>query len=248
MNNARGDAEFRNVAASAVDASSSLIAAAHELKSPLVLLRQLSFEMQELNSSNQMKLSEKVRLTSERALRLVDNLTKTARLQDAMFELEPVQLNGIFAEVLEEMSPLARALDQKFSLKVAKSMPAVVGNRDLLGGLLVNLLDNSLQYNSSAQAIEISARISRPTREATIAVRDHGTAIGLAEFRHLSESLGRAKQPISARPLSSGLGLFIAGEFARAMKGRLSVTRHRSGGLTFAASLPISHQLSLLEI
>jgi K+-sensing histidine kinase KdpD len=138
-------------------------------------------------------------------------------------------------------------MNQKFSLKVARMMPAVVGTRDLLSGLLVNLLDNSLQYNSAEQAIEISARISRHRTEAIVAVRDYGAAIDLAEFRRLSKSLGCTAQPISARPLSSGLGLFIAGEFARAMKGQLSVVRHRGGGLTFSASLPISHQLSLLE-
>jgi len=238
MNSVEGDSDL---------AQSSLIAAAHELKSPLVLLRQLSFQMGEADSLNQTEIAQRMRLTSERALRLVDNLTKTARLDDAMFQLEPVQLRGVFSEILEEMSPLAHAMNQKFSLKVTKSMPAIVANRDLLGGLLVNLLDNSLQYNSAEQAIEISARISRRRTEAIVAVRDHGAAIDLAEFRRLNDSLGRQTQPISARPLSSGLGLFIAGEFARAMKGQLSVVRHRAGGLTFSASLPISHQLSLLE-
>ena len=223
-----------------------LTAAAHELKTPLVLLRQLSLQFGETDDPRaRAETARRMRLTSERGLRLVDNLTKAARLDDALFQLEPVQLGGVCREVLDEISPLAQALNQEISLKIARQLPPVVANRDLLRGLLVNLLDNSLQYNPPAKTVEISARICRA--RAQISVRDHGAILDLGEFRRLRANLGNQNQPLSARPLSSGLGLFIAGQFARAMHGRLAVERHREGGLTFSASLPISRQLSLFE-
>jgi K+-sensing histidine kinase KdpD len=110
----------------------------------------------------------------------------------------------------------------------------------------MGLVDNALQYNTPGAPVEISTRIRRG--EAELAVRDHGATMDLAEFRRLSESLGNRVMPVAARPLSSGLGLLIAGKFAAAMDGRLSIERHQRGGMTFRAHLPASAQLSLLEV
>ena len=228
---------------------SSLVAAAHELKTPLVLLRQLSFEMFAAeDKSQQQKIAQRMRLTSERSLRLVDNLTKVSRLDDAMFQLEPVQLNGLCQEVANELAPLSLALGQEISCQIPMRRPVVaVGSREILRSLLIGLTDNALQYNGEEKSVEISMRIRRfgDQTEAILAVRDHGPVIELAEFRKLAETLGQNVAPISSRPLSSGLGLMIAGKFAQAMGGNLSVQRHHSGGLTMEAHLPVSQQLSL---
>jgi two-component system phosphate regulon sensor histidine kinase PhoR len=228
------------------DFGGSLVVAAHELKTPLVLVRQLSLQLAETNDETaQAEIIRRIRLTSERSLRLVDNLTKAARLESAMFEMEPVLLSGLCREVIDELAPLTAALGQEFQVKIGKSPLVAVGNRDLLRSLIMGLVDNALQYNTPDVPVEISARIRRG--EAVLAVRDHGATMGLAEFRVLSESLGRRAMPIAARPLSSGLGLVIAQKFAAAMDGHLSVERHQRGGVTFRAHLPASAQLSLLE-
>ena len=220
--------------------------AAHELKTPLVLVRQLSLQLAETeDEATRAEIIRRIRLTSERSLRLVDNLTRAARLESAMFEMEPILLGSLCREVVDELSPLTVALGQEFQIKIGKSPLVAVGNRDLLRSLIMGLVDNALQYNSSGASVEISARIRRG--EAELAIRDHGATMNLAEFRLLSEHLGNRAMPIAARPLSSGLGLLIAQKFAIAMDGRLSVERHQRGGVTFRAHLPSSAQLSLLE-
>jgi signal transduction histidine kinase len=59
------------------------------------------------------------------------------------------------------------------------------------------------------------------------------------------ESLGTGGVGLADRPLSSGLGLFIASQFATYMRGGLSVVRHRRGGMTFNVRLPLSRQMEL---
>ena len=222
------------------------MAAAHELKTPLTLVRQLSLQLAETkDDAARAEIARRIRLTSERSLRLVDNLTRAARLESAMFEMEPVLLSGLCHEVVDELSPLSLALGQEFQIKVGKSPLVAVGNRDLLRSLVMGLVDNALQYNAPGASIEISTRIRR--NEAELAVRDHGSTMDLAEFRRLKESLGLRAMPIAARPLSSGLGLLIAQKFALAMNGHLSVERHRHGGLTFRAHLPASQQMSFVS-
>ncbi|MDR1196841.1 MAG: HAMP domain-containing histidine kinase [Candidatus Nomurabacteria bacterium] len=224
----------------------SLVACSHELKTPLCLIRQLTFELdQEKTLEKQQEIIRRIRLTTERSLRLADNLTKIARLEGAMFELEPIQINGLCQEVVDELLPLSRALAQTFDIKISSQSTVVVGHRELLRSLLLGLVDNSLNYTGSKK-IRITARQNHG--ETVLAVRDFGPIMDLSQFRKLSAKLGKTNAPISARPMASSLGLVIADKFASAMQGRLSVSRHHAGGVTFRAHLPLSSQLNLLEL
>lgn len=222
----------------------SLIACAHELKTPLVLMRQLSYELENCkDEKKRQEIIRRIRLTSERSLRLADNLTKVSRLEDAMFELEPIQINSVCQEVVDELLPLSVALGQKFEINVSKKSVVAVAHRELLRALLIGLLDNALNY-SSGEKVKISARQIGDNTEIT--VRDYGPIMDLTQFRHIQKNLGRHAVPISSRPLSSGLGLLIADKFTKAMRGKLSISRHHNGGVSFKATLPLSQQLNLL--
>ena len=78
-----------------------------------------------------------------------------------------------------------------------------------------------------------------------IGVRDYGPALSSDMWRKLQKKLRSAPQPIQARPESSGLGLFIASQFAEAMNGRIGAIRHKDGA-TFYVELQASSQLQLL--
>jgi len=226
---------------------SSLVAAAHELKTPLVLLRQLALELENTDDENRrIEVVRRIKLTTERSLRLVDNLTKIANLDGAMFDMEPIQLPGLCYEVVNELTPLSRALGQSFNIKNSRVTPVAVGHRELMRSLIMSLIDNALQYNSDNQPIKISSKVER--NEATIAIRDYGPIMEISQYKKLEQSLGNQAMPIAARPLSSGLGLMIAGQLVRAMQGRLSVSRHHSGGMTFRVHLPASRQLALMDL
>jgi two-component system sensor histidine kinase KdpD len=224
----------------------SVLAAAHELKAPLVLLRQLSYQMSAIGELNphQQLVQERIRLTSERALRLVENITKTTRLDDAMFALEPLQAHSVWHEVTEEISPLAAQMKQKVELKVPRKPLLVLAHAELLSAILMGLCDNALSHNPSGSKIRLS--VTKDKETVVFSVRDHGPRIDRKSFHHLESRLGVAPQPLGSRPNSSGLGLWIAGSFARAMSSTLSVTQHRSGGMTFSLHVPLSGQLSLL--
>jgi K+-sensing histidine kinase KdpD len=76
-------------------------------------------------------------------------------------------------------------------------------------------------------------------------VRDFGPAVPTDLWQRLQSNLGTGAQTLHARPQSSGLGLFVAGQFASAMKGQIGATRHHDGA-TFYVDLMASSQLSLL--
>lgn len=224
----------------------SLLAAAHELKAPLVLMRQLSLQLEHTGAltSEQLVVQQRLRLTAERSLRLVENITTTARLDDAMFALEPLQAHAVWSEVAHEISPFASQLEQGLKLSVPKKPLLVVAHRELLPAVLLGLCDNALAHNPGGKPVTLGAR--KDGEAVVFSVRDHGPKVSLKEFRELEGRLGVAPQPLGTRPGSSGLGLWIAGTFARAMNASLQVTRHRAGGMTFSLHVPVSGQLSLL--
>lgn len=224
----------------------SVLAAAHELKAPLVLIRQLSYQLASAGelTSEQKIVQERLRLTSERALRLVENITQTGRLEETLFALEPLQVRGIWHDVAGEMQPLAHQLDQRLKLRVPRKPLLVVAHKELLPAILTGLCDNALAHNLRGEQVTLSAK--RDHDSIVFSVRDQGPKIDAKSFRELEGRLGVAPQPLGSRPGSSGLGLWIAGNFARAMSAHLSVTRHRTGGMTFSLHVPQSGQLSLL--
>lgn len=221
----------------------TLLAAAHELKSPLVLIRQLALGLQDQPDSPEAAL--RIKLTAERSLALLEGLTRAARLEDAMFEFEPINVGELYESVAHELSPLAQALNQRIEIDVPRTQPTVIGNRSLLRSVLIGLTDNALTHNDKEKPVLLRAADTRGDR-VLLGVKDFGPATGnLAEIKR---RLGNSPQPLSARPRSSGLGLLIAEQFVRHMDARLALTRHRDSGVTFSLDLPKSRQLTLLEL
>lgn len=230
-----------------IDGLPSIVAAAHELKSPLALMRQLSLTLEDdnISISEKSRMLRQITLTSERALRLTNDLTKSIRLSDAMFALEPINPCELCKDVAREMAPLFSAHQRNIKLVTKRHSWLIVANRDLLKRIIMNFSDNALYYAEGDGDIEIRIAAVNSGKTIRLGVRDYGPAVPRLTIKNLRNNLSFAPAPIHARPQSSGLGLYIAGQFADAMNGRIGVTRHRDGA-TFYVDLQSSSQLSLL--
>lgn len=223
------------------------VAAAHELKSPLALVRQmaLTLESDGISESEVAELAKRIRLTSERSLHLVQDLTLMGRLDaPALFELEPLNPATLCEEVVREMTPLYQAHKRKLQVRSYRRPPLVVGNRRLLRSVLIQFADNALRYAETDEPVVLTMTATRDGGRVEIGVRDFGPALSTDIWKRLS-TLGQTPQPITRRPDSSGLGLMVAQRFAEAMQGRVGATRHRDGA-SFYISLMGSTQTSLL--
>lgn len=221
----------------------SIYVAAHELKAPLVLMRQLALELQGANPDDTRTI-ERLLLTVERSLRLVEQLTKTSRLEDSLFESEPLLARAICQAVSDELTPYARASGQEIVLRISRKSGVAVGHRALLTALLVNLCDNAITHNPEGSKVIVAANAN--TRGVTFSVRDEGPHMSHGLFNALRAQSGKGPLPASDRPRSSGLGLWIASQFAEAMGGVLTMTRHHVAGITVSVELPHSKQIALL--
>jgi signal transduction histidine kinase len=224
--------------------SPMFVAATHELKSPLSLIRQLALGIESgtMTQGELERAARQITLTTERALRLTTNLTKTTRLEDSLFNLEPLNPMTLCEEVVEELTPLYRAKGKQLSITPRVRPLLAIANKDLLRRVLLNFIDNALHYTDKNAPVVVSASVNNGS--VRLCVRDYGPELPTKVWEKLMGSLGRTPQPLHSRPESSGLGIHIAHQFAGAMNARVGATRHRDGA-TFYIDLSASTQLRL---
>lgn len=249
--------------------SVALSAAARDLTAPLVLLRQLSFQLDsQLGGEAQPAASrtlEQMRVVIGQTFGVAEQL-RTAIVGADNLVLEPVQLVGLCREVADNLQPLSSELKCELDFELPRRQSVVVvGNYHALKTLLAGFLTDAMHYGErhtvedrSAGRGRINDRMVRDERivrvrvstnrsgVASIAIHDDGPELNLTRALTMLQRPDSVA-PATSRPLMSSLNLLLADQLMRAMHGQLSVHNHRRGGVTIEAGLPISQQLSLLE-
>ena len=223
----------------------SLVALAHELKAPLGLIRHLALSRSYYNEEESNKAMRRIELAAERSLRLVEALSMTNRTLE--LDSEPINLSCLCEEIAHELMPLCHENNQTIELILPRQSLLAVGNRQLLSSVIFGLCDNAFSYASQNQPIQL--KTSRQKNNARVMVTYNGTWLGKKQLADISTRIGRAApQVVSNRPGSSGLGLYIAGQFAEAMQGTFGTRQSRGGEQSFYIDLPRSRQLSLIGL
>lgn len=227
-------------------ADTPLVVAAHELKNPLVLLRQLAYslESETLSVAARDEIVSHMKLVSEQALRLTTDITKTARLEDSLFDCETLNPLAVCSDVMRDSAPLYRAYGHTLELRSRRPSILVTAHRDLLRRVLLNLTDNALQHTDDGRPVRMTIGRVKATGDVRIAVRDYGPALPVQVWRSLNDQQA-AVHAMSTRPGSSGLGLAISSVFMQAMGGRIGAIRHKDGASLYV-DVPQSRQLCLL--
>lgn len=219
-----------------------LAVVAHELKSPLAVMRQLALSMDfQEDSLAELKDTKKQLINiSERALRQVNDLTKIARLEDGLFEMEPVSVRRICDRVLTELQPFFQINQRSVGAFYKNRHDLAIANPDLLFSIVYNFCINAMYYSTSET--ESSLVISDRGDTVEVSVRDFGPCLPKQIWQSLKDGMARPAN-ISMRPGSSGLGLYIASKFSQYMQAELLAVRHRDG-TSFKLRLPVSKQVA----
>ncbi len=220
-----------------------ILVAAHELKAPLNLLRQLAFSLDFAEDEKDVKLIQnKMINVSDRALRQVQDLTKIARLEDGLFEMEPVAVRAVCDEVTEELRTLFRFNHRNLEIEYRNKTRLVSANRELLYSIVYNFCLNAMHYSDEETRSELT--LSDRDGKVRLDVRDFGPALPMDVWRSLKKGWVEKPTSIAMRPGSSGLGLYIASKFSQYMNANVGAVRHRDGTSFFVELMP-SKQMSL---
>ena len=220
-----------------------ILVAAHELKAPLAVLRQLALSFDEMDAESEHIRSEMVSV-SERAIKQVNDLTKIRRLENGLFEMEPVAVRAVCDDVTRELAYLFSYNRRDLFIKYSNKSRLVTANRDLLYSVIYNFLLNAMHYSGDGTRAELTVKDF--CGKVKILVRDYGPALPMEVWREMRRGWIDKPTSIAMRPGSSGLGLYIASKFSEYMNAKVGAVRHRDG-TSFFVELPVSKQASLLR-
>ena len=215
-----------------------LLDISHELRTPLTALRG-NIDVMLMDDSLAPEVREHLeRISSEvaRLIRLTANLLYVASADVGREpERRPVELDVLCLEVYRQARDLRD--DVKLTLG-GEDQVIVMGDRDLLKQMVLNLVDNGLKYARSGG--HVSLNLARDGDTARIVVADDGPGIAPEALPHIFERFYRGED--RRRKGGTGLGLAIADWVARSHGGRIDVESELGHGSKFTVALPIAQE------
>ncbi len=208
----------------------------HELRTPLAALRgnmDVLLMDEELEAEIRSQL-ERMSREVARLIRLTSNLLYIAHADAGRaVEKRPVELDVLCLEVYRQAKDLRPEV--RFRLG-HEDQAAVVGDRDLLKQLVLNLVDNALKFTAAGGDVTLS--LYRDESEARIVVQDTGPGISAEQIPSIFKRLYRAENGRRGAG-GAGLGLAISDWIAKAHGGEIVVESEVGKGSVFTVRLPM---------
>ena len=211
----------------------------HELRTPVTALigyaktlRQPEFADDPLMRQ---EFLERMERQGDRLLRLVENLLTTSKLESDQLKVSVGRV--LFEDLVREVvEGLAGEADRVF-LDVPTDLPVLHTDRQLLGRVVTNVLDNALKYSPDGSPVELGARADGD--EVTFWVRDHGIGITPEQERRIFERFYQADSSTTRKFRGAGLGLSMVRDLLGHLGGAIEVQSLPGTGSTFTIRLPV---------
>jgi two-component system sensor histidine kinase BaeS len=220
--------------------------ASHELRTPLtnIKLRAEALEDGALEDpAVAQKFVQEIGSEADRLSRMANDLLTLSR-QDGTARLvrEPVDLSMLIPAVAGEMGLRAEKGGVTLVQEITPGLPALAADPADLRTLLVNLLDNALQYTEPGERVTISARATGPPPGVLIQVADTGSGIAAEDLAHIFDRFYRAdkarRRGTGVTGSGAGLGLAIVKGIVDIYGGTISAESTQGQGTTIIVRLP----------
>jgi len=184
---------------------------------------------------------------AERMARLIDDLLSLSRIQVNQHVVPQgrVQLRPLLEGIADSMAPVAKERNVSLQLDMSKEAPDVVGDRDQLYQVFVNLVNNAIKYGAENGTVTIGVEPVGRVRGTggpgvAVSVSDDGDGIPNEHIPRLTERFYRVDKARSRQLGGTGLGLAIVKHIVTRHRGRLVIESAPGKGSRFTVHLPIS--------
>jgi len=219
--------------------------ASHELRTPTAIVRAEADVTLAKPHREEAEYRESVGImqdASRRLTRIVDDLFLLAR-SDAghlVVHRAPIHLEDVVDDTTRGMRPLADTRRVRLAFTNVVEAP-VDGDADLLGRLLLNLMDNAIKHSPAGGLVSVSMTLV--DHRIQVDVGDEGPGIPPDARERVFERFFRLDAARTREETShtsgAGLGLAIARRIAEAHDGALALAESRPGRTTFRLTLPL---------
>jgi len=220
--------------------------ASHELCTPVAVLRTEADVTLSRPTRTETEYRESISVMRESAQRLgriVDDLFLLARADAGHLPLrrEALYLEDVVDDAARAVRNLARERGVRVQLLPLEDSP-YDGDADLLGRVLLNLLDNAIKHSPAGGTVTLA--LMHVADEYHITVTDEGPGIPAEARPHIFERFFRADKARSRTSgdatTGAGLGLAIGRWIAEAHGGRLELVKSSGSATEFLLALPLS--------
>jgi signal transduction histidine kinase len=240
------DTALARLRAATRDRESFLATVAHDLKSPLTVIKGhadlLAAHAASGSSPDAGRVTaaaSRIAASAQQLTAMVEELLSLARLDiDRAVEqhTEPTDLVALTRRVVDAQAPTA----PRHRLRFTSAVPALVGTWDAarLERVLANLLSNAVKYSPGGGEARVTVSAEDNGSIAVLSVADNGVGIPAADLPHVFERFFRAENVDAAIP-GTGLGLASVRQIVRAMAGEVAVESREGVGTVVTVRLPL---------
>ncbi|MHB9037108.1 MAG: HAMP domain-containing sensor histidine kinase [Armatimonadota bacterium] len=213
---------------------------AHEFRSPVTTMRTMAGALQDGMAEEPERRERAISAlvgTSERLLRLVQDLMELAKLDldDFPLNVRQVDLRKLAESVVQ--SHEAQAAAAGIVLRPLDPVPPVKANvdPDRITQVLNNITENAISYAGKGAEVRVSLEDGDSVR---ISVSDTGKGIRAVDIPYVCDPFYRADAARTPGDCHSGLGLSIACRLIEAHGGKLTVSSEEGKGTTATILIP----------
>ena len=217
--------------------------ASHELKTPVTSIKSfaqiLQYKFQKQGFQKEAELLKKLDTQIDKLTSLIGDLLDVTKIEagQMLFNEEHFDFDELVSEIVEEMQ---RTTDRHTLYNQGEISKKIVGDRERIGQVLINLISNAIKYSPNAKDIIIQSSIVKNKIE--ICVQDFGVGISKDKQRKVFDRFFRVSGPGRETYPGLGLGLYISSEIIKRSGGRIWVKSTEGKGSVFYFTLPIKPQ------
>jgi two-component system phosphate regulon sensor histidine kinase PhoR len=226
----------------------------HELRTPLTAIRGYAETLLDsgfADRENSQKFLEIIHRHSERLGRLLNDLLELSNieLEKTPLHLRPVPIPELARQTMTLLTSQAEKKRIQLSTAIPEELPPVLGDRDRLVQILVNLVDNAIKYTPEGGIVTVTARVAPAEAQGgrgavELVVTDTGIGIPQKDLPRLTERFYRVDKARSRELGGTGLGLAIVKHLVAAHGGTLSIESKVGEGTQVRVALPAGPSVS----
>lgn len=220
----------------------------HELKTPVTSIKgyvQLMLAMLAEDNSHVAEFVRKplqrIENQVERLGKLISDILDISRLEDGRLDMnkEHFDLEQLVKETVLDMTYAVST----HTIIINDSFSCIVfADKDRIGQVLINLINNAIKYSPGQNKIEISL-FEEPNGYATVRIKDFGKGIEEKEHKRIFERFYQTGGHQNQNYTGFGIGLFISAEIIHRHGGYMAVSSQVNAGSSFTFTLPIKKQV-----